>query len=104
MLLVPEEGTLTVRTEFGTLVVEPCEVVCVPRGVRFAVDVVGPSRGYVLELYQGHFELPGLGPIGANGLANARDFLYPAASFEDRDATFTVLNKFGGRSRPSRET
>ena len=30
--------------------------------------------GYVLETFGGHFELPGLGPIGSNGLANPRDF------------------------------
>ena len=63
--------------------VAPCEVVVVPRGVKFSVAVEGPSRGYVLELYEGHFELPNLGPIGANGLANPRDFLYPTAAFED---------------------
>jgi homogentisate 1,2-dioxygenase len=98
-LIVPETGALTITTEMGVLVVAPCEVCVVPRGVRFAVAVAGPAnRGYVLELYKGHLELPNLGPIGANGLANARDFLHPKAAFEDRAcAAFTVLNKFGGR-------
>ena len=41
------------------------------------------SRGYVLEVFKGHFELPNLGPIGSNGLANPRDFLTPVASFEN---------------------
>ena len=41
------------------------------------------SRGYLLEVFKGHFELPNLGPIGANGLANPRDFLTPVASFEN---------------------
>mmetsp|Transcript_71898 Transcript_71898/g.123529 ORF Transcript_71898/g.123529 Transcript_71898/m.123529 type:complete len:360 (+) Transcript_71898:1-1080(+) len=100
-LIVPETGALMVRTEFGVLTVAPCEVVVVPRGVRFAVELAegekGSARGYVLELYEGHFELPELGPIGSNGLANPRDFLYPKAWFEDRDcASFTVVNKFGG--------
>jgi len=40
------------------------------------------ARGYVLETFNGHFSLPALGAIGANGLANARDFLYPVAAFE----------------------
>jgi len=30
----------------------------------------------------GHFALPELGPLGANGLANARDFMYPVAQFD----------------------
>jgi homogentisate 1,2-dioxygenase len=64
-LIVPETGALTVRTELGVLSVEPQEVVVVPRGIRFAVELANdettPSaRGYVLELYEGHFELPGL--------------------------------------------
>ena len=101
MLVVPETGALTLRTECGVLNVAPCEIAVVPRGVKFSVAVDGPSRGYVLELYQGHFELPGLGPIGANGLANPRDFLYPSAAFEDIEYAdpaqpFTVLHKFGG--------
>jgi homogentisate 1,2-dioxygenase len=66
-LIIPETGTLLVRTELGDLTVEPCEVVVVPRGVRFAVETVGvdgqptSARGYVMELYEGHFDLPGLG-------------------------------------------
>lgn len=42
-------------------------------------------RGYILEVFDGHFKLPDLGPIGANGLANPRDFLTPVACYEDRD-------------------
>lgn len=49
------------------------------QGMRFSISVNGPSRGYVLEVYDGHFVLPHLGPIGANGLANPRDFLTPVA-------------------------
>jgi len=103
LLVVPETGTLKVVTEFGTLEVAPCEVCVLPRGVRFTMEVDtasasgGRCRGYACELYQGHFELPGLGPIGSNGLANARDFLYPVAKFEDRECNFTVVNKFGGQ-------
>lgn len=28
------------------------------------MDVVGPTRGYILEVFDGHFQLPYLGPIG----------------------------------------
>jgi homogentisate 1,2-dioxygenase len=96
-LIVPQAGALTLKTELGVLVVAPKEIAVVPRGVRFAVAVDGPSRGYVLEVFQGHFQLPDLGPIGANGLANARDFLYPVAAYEDVDAPHTVMTKFGGK-------
>ena len=51
----------------------------------------GPSRGYVGENYGALFRLPGLGPIGANGLANPRDFLAPVAAYEDRDATCELV-------------
>jgi homogentisate 1,2-dioxygenase len=40
--------------------------------------------------------LPALGPLGANGLANPRDFLTPVAAFEDRQARVQVVTKFEG--------
>lgn len=33
--------------------------------MRFTVDVFGETRGYILEVFGAHFELPDLGPIGA---------------------------------------
>ena len=42
----------------------------------------GASRGYVCENYGAFMRLPELGPIGSNGLANARDFQAPVAAFE----------------------
>lgn len=105
LLLVAQEGTLDVRTELGWLLVRPMEIAVVPRGVKFAVyldDAGTPVRGYALELYQGHFVLPELGPIGSNGLANARDFQAPVASFDedcggvasDGAAEYTITAKF----------
>merc|ERR1712000_698069 len=70
------------------------EIAVIQRGIRFAVSVTGPSRGYVAEVYGGHFRIPGLGPIGANGLASPRDFLTPVAAYEDRDCDFTVYCKY----------
>jgi homogentisate 1,2-dioxygenase len=56
------------------------------------------------ELYPGHFQLPELGPIGSNGLANARDFQAPTASFdEDTDSQWTVISKFDGRLFSARQ-
>ena len=97
LLLVPQEGRLMLFTEFGRLAVEPGEIAVLPRGVRVRVEIDGAlSRGYACENYGAPFRLPELGPIGSNGLANPRDFLAPAAAFEDRDAATEVVAKFGG--------
>lgn len=100
-LVVPQHGTLDIQTEFGNLLVRPNEICVIPRGVVYRVSLYNdePSRGYILELYEGHFKLPELGPIGSNGLANARDFQVPVANFEeDHDNTeWTLYRKFGGK-------
>ena len=83
-LIVPQQGTLTLTTEIGRMLVHPNEICVIQQGIKFSVDVEGPSRGYICEVYNGHFQLPNLGPIGANGLANPRDFQTPVAWFEDR--------------------
>jgi len=96
-LIVPQSGTLRVTTEFGKLEVAPNEIAVVQQGIRFSVEVDGPSRGYVCEVFGGHFELPNLGPIGANGLANPRDFLTPVAWYEDREVNpYTIISKYQG--------
>lgn len=38
MLIVPQEGTLKVTTEFGRLLIKPKEIIVVPRGCKFAID------------------------------------------------------------------
>lgn len=97
LLVVPEQGGLLLRTEFGLLRAEPGEVALIPRGVRFRVELLdGTARGYVCENYGAVFQLPDLGPIGANGLANARDFRAPVAAYEDDDRPVEVVNKFCG--------
>ncbi|CAI4222209.1 unnamed protein product [Auanema sp. JU1783] len=95
-LIVPQQGSLEVTTEFGRLLVEPQQIIVIPQGIRFSIGVKGPSRGYVLEVYGTHFQLPDLGPIGANGLANPRDFETPVAWFEDVDKPFTIISKYQG--------
>ena len=98
MLIVPQLGALSLRTELGVLHVAPGEIAVIPRGVRFAVDLLdSEARGYVCENYGAMLRLPELGPIGSNGLANPRDFLAPVAAFEDKEGDFTLLAKFGGR-------
>jgi homogentisate 1,2-dioxygenase len=96
LLIVPQLGVLTLVTELGVLTAAPGEIALIPRGVRFRVEVEGPSRGYVCENYGAPFKLPDLGPIGANGLANPRDFLTPVATFEDIEAPIQVIQKFQG--------
>jgi homogentisate 1,2-dioxygenase len=98
LLLVPQEGGLRIATELGVLDVAPGEIVVVPRGVRFTVALAGDrARGYVCENYGAILRLPELGPIGANGLANARDFLYPVAAHDEREGDFALIAKFGGK-------
>lgn len=100
LLIVPQQGALDIQTEFGWVYVPPGHIAVVQRGIRFSVNVDGPSRGYVLEVYQSHFRLPDLGPIGANGLANPRDFETPTAAFDadplPAGQQFTIVNKFMG--------
>ncbi|HCW62352.1 MAG TPA: homogentisate 1,2-dioxygenase [Sphingobium sp.] len=97
MLIVPQQGALRITTELGRFDVAPQQVALIPRGVRFQVSLLDESaRGYICENYGALFRLPELGPIGANGLANARDFETPVAWFEDVDAPFELIQKFQG--------
>jgi homogentisate 1,2-dioxygenase len=97
LLVVAQENNLRFRTEFGVIDIEPGEICVIPRGVVFRVELLGgPARAYVCENYGGAFTLPDRGPIGANCLANPRDFLTPAASYEDREEHCTLFVKWGG--------
>jgi homogentisate 1,2-dioxygenase len=97
LLLVPELGAIIAHTELGPLHVSPGEIVVVPRGIRFRVELTDAfARGYVCENFGANFVLPERGPIGANGLANERDFRYPHAAFDERHGPVQVVNKFGG--------
>ena len=98
LLFVPQLGALMLHTELGILDVAPGEIAIVPRGIKFRVAFEAKEvRGYVLENYGQTLRLPDLGPIGANGLANTRDFLTPVAAYDDRDgAAFQVVAKFQG--------
>jgi homogentisate 1,2-dioxygenase len=97
MLIVPQDGGLSIVTEMGRMDVAPGQIALIPRGVRFRVELAGKTaRGYVCENYGATFRLPDLGPIGANGLANPRDFESPAAWFEDRETPTEIVQKFMG--------
>ena len=97
MLIVPQQGGLRFWTEFGIIDVEPGEIAIIPRGVKIRVELKGePARGYVCENYGGALTLPERGPIGANCMANQRDFLAPVASYDDREARSRMFAKWGG--------
>jgi homogentisate 1,2-dioxygenase len=97
LMVVPETGRLLFVTELGRIEVGPGEIAVLPRGLKFRVEPVGgPSRGYVCENYGAKFTLPDRGPIGANCLANPRDFKTPVAWYEERDVPTRVIVKWCG--------
>ena len=98
LLVVPQAGELLFKTECGQLVVGPGEIAVIPRGFKFQVLLLDDSAtGYVCENYGSPLELPERGPVGSNGFANQRDFLYPTAQFEDIDGDFELVTKFAGQ-------
>ncbi len=98
MMVVPQSGRLRFVTEMGVIEAEPQEIVVLPRGMRFRVELLDDSAaGYVCENFGALLRIPDLGPIGSNGLANPRDFQTPVAAFEDAEGKFELLNKFQGR-------
>jgi homogentisate 1,2-dioxygenase len=97
MLILAQQGRARFVTELGILDCTPGEIAVIPRGLRFKVELPdGPSRGYICENYGQHFRLPELGPLGANGLANARDFQAPVAAYEDTKGACQMIAKFQG--------
>jgi homogentisate 1,2-dioxygenase len=97
LLVVPQQGRLRFFTELGIIDIEPKEIAILPRGLVYRVEVLeGPARGFVCENYGQKFDLPGRGPIGANCLANPRDFKCPVAAFEDREVRSRVVIKWCG--------
>lgn len=98
LLVAPQHGRLRIRTELGVMDVSPMEIAVLPRGMVFQVDLPeGPARGYVCENYGAKFTLPGRGPIGANCLANPRDFKTPVAWFEEKETPCRLHVKWCGQ-------
>jgi homogentisate 1,2-dioxygenase len=96
LMFVPQQGAIVLATELGSLEARPGEIAVVPRGIKFRLEVGGPSRGYLCENYGTAYRLPELGPIGSQGLAQARDFLAPVAAFEDKGKCQLVAKFMGG--------
>jgi homogentisate 1,2-dioxygenase len=97
LLLIPQLGRVEIVTELGIMQIGPGDLAVVPRGIAFRVDPIdGEARGYACENYGATFTLPNRGPIGANCLANPRDFKTPVAAYEDRDTPYRVVMKWCG--------
>jgi len=97
MLIAPQTASLDIATELGRLAAEPGDIAVVPRGVKFKVGLPnGPARGYVCENYGARFTLPSRGPIGANCLANPRDFKTPVAAYEEKETGCRLTIKWCG--------
>ena len=106
-LIIPQSGALDIQTELGKLLVRQNEIAVIPRGIRYRVTLpAGPARGFICELFQGHFQLPNLGIVGSTGLANARDFQVPMAFFDGalkddlavaNDAQWTLITRQAAR-------
>ena len=106
LLVVPQLGTLDVRTELGSLRVPVGSILVVPRGLKVAVGVPdGAARGWVAEVFGPRLRLPERGLIGSNGLADARHFVAPAAEFEERACPggFEIVHKLRGRLWSARQ-
>ena len=98
LMILPQAGRLLIFTELGKIEVGSGEIAVVPRGMKFKVDPIeGPSTGYVCENYGAKFTLPERGPIGANCLANSRDFKTPAAAYEEKETPSRVFVKWCGQ-------
>lgn len=111
LVFIPQEGPLLLKTEMGSLYVEPLEVAVIPRGVKFCVEVTTSgsangsangstnnwSRGYLGENTGAPLRLPELGPIGSNGLASPRDFQFPTAAFANSSTACELFCKFQNR-------
>ncbi|CAG9988191.1 unnamed protein product [Clonostachys byssicola] len=109
VLIIPQAGSLDIQTEMGKLLLRQNEIALIPRGIRYRVTLpAGPARGYLCELFQGHFRLPELGPVGSTGLANTRDFQIPVACFDgsiqdgvavsnDAGTKHTIVTRQNGR-------
>ena len=102
LLVVPQEGGVRFVTEMGVMEVKPGEICVIPRGLTFKVELMGgpggkTARGYVCENYGAKFTMPDRGPIGANCLANPRDFKTPVAWYEDKERPCRIVVKWCGR-------
>ncbi|MEC9284135.1 MAG: homogentisate 1,2-dioxygenase [Bdellovibrionota bacterium] len=100
ILLIPQKETLIIHTETGKFNISPLEIIVIPRGMKFKIDLKTENleaKGYFFENFGMPFSLPELGPIGSSGLANPRDFETSPAAFEENKGECKLTRKFQGR-------
>jgi homogentisate 1,2-dioxygenase len=98
LLFVPYLGEVNIHTEFGKLNLSPGMIALIPRGIKFKLELLSKeTRGYLCENGGNPLNLPQLGLIGSNGLANPRHFAYPTAAFEDHSKEITLICKHQGK-------
>jgi len=99
-LIIPQQGALHVQTEFGLLRVLPKEILIIPSGLKFSVELEKDgeiAKGFIGETYHSHWNLPEHGVLGIAGLANPRHFYVPTAFYEDRECKYQVIHKSDGQ-------
>ena len=97
MMIVPQSGAMEIFTEMGRIPVSPGQITVIPRGMMAKYRISGDhASGYICENYGAKFTLPDRGPIGANCLANPRDFKTPVAAFEDDETSHQLVIKWCG--------
>ena len=99
-LFIPQKESLIISTETGKFHISPLEILIIPRGMKFKVDLEKEgqeAKGYYFENYGLPMGLPELGPIGSSGLANPRDFETAKAEFEEKLGECKLTRKFQGR-------
>ncbi|MFI4919542.1 MAG: homogentisate 1,2-dioxygenase [Legionellales bacterium] len=95
LLFIPYHGEVNLHTEFGVLNLKAGMIAVIPRGVKFKMELIhAEAKGYLCENRGNPLTLPQLGPIGANGLANPRHFIYPRAAYVHEEAETTLLCKY----------
>ena len=98
----PQQGDLRLWTEFGIIDIEPGEIAVIPRGVKIRVELTGPAAAISARTMAARSPAE-RGPIGANCLANPRDFLTPVGPTRTASPSKMYV-KWGGRSGSATST
>lgn len=92
LLILPEKGRLSIQTELGRLMVRPGELVVIPAGIRFRVQLPdGPVRGYIQEIFGAHYE-----PTTSPDDSPSSGFEHPVASFDLDESSWNITYKLAG--------
>jgi homogentisate 1,2-dioxygenase len=99
LLIVPQQGRLTLATELGVLDVEPLEIAVVPRGVRFQVRLPEACRARlrVRELRRAVAHCPISASSARTASRTRATSCTPVAAYEAREGDFELVAKFKGR-------